>query len=152
MPSPHWTDDEQLMGDLREALRPVPGTDEIIDAALAAFAWRTVEADLALAALLYDSDLDQALLVRAQLSSSPRTLTFGHGELRVDVEVSEAGIQGQLIPPAPGTVRLVAADGGSAEVSTDEVGCFSFPAQRHRAIRLTCDAAGGRFATEWIMT
>ena len=104
MPSPHWTEDEQLMCDLREALRPVPATGEIIDAALATFAWRTVDADLELAALLYDSDLDQALLVRGPLSSSPRTLIFGHGELRVDVEVSDAGIQGQLIPPAPGAV------------------------------------------------
>jgi hypothetical protein len=151
MPLRNWSDDNELIRDLREAMRPSTAEQQIIDAARAAYAWRTVEADLEIAALLYDSDLDRTALVRGALSASPRTLVFGRGSLRVEIEVSETSIEGQLVPPEGGVVRLVTVTGASAEATTDEVGCFAFSAQGRFPIRFECSLAGGRFATEWIM-
>jgi hypothetical protein len=151
MPSRNWNDDDALMGDLREALRPAPVDQQVIDAAWAAFAWGKHDPDLELAELLYDSFRDEDALVRGPLSSSPRTLVFGRGPLRVEIELSESGIEGQLVPPEPGgSVRLLTIAGTATETTADEVGCFAFAARREGPIRLVCALAGGRFATEWI--
>jgi len=68
----------------------------------------------------------------------------------VEIELSDTGIEGQLIPPEPGQVWLLDASGPIAEATADEVGCFSFPARRHGPIRIECVVAGRRVATEWI--
>jgi hypothetical protein len=151
MHSPNWSDDDELIRDLGEALRPIPAEQQIIDAARSAFDWRTADADLEFAALLYDSDLDSTVHVRGPLPASPRTLVFGHGTHHVEMELSESGIEGQLVPPEAGLVRLVSVTGSSVEATADEVGCFAFPAQPRRPIRLECSLPGGRFATQWIM-
>ncbi|GAA4710809.1 hypothetical protein [Phytohabitans rumicis] len=152
MPSRNWNDDDELMRDLREALWPDPTEQQVIDSATAAYRWGTADADVELAALLYDSDLDQSALVRGPLTGVPRTLVFGRGPLNVEIELSETGIEGQLVPPEPGVVRLVSIAGAEAETIADEVGCFSFPAGRRGPIRLECTLQGGRFATAWIVT
>jgi hypothetical protein len=151
MPSRNWNDDDELLRALREALLPHPEEQHVVTAARAAFRWRTADVDVELASLLYDSDLDQSVLVRGPLHGTPRTLVFGRGARSVEIEVSEAGIEGQLVPPEPGEVRLVTASGSDAETTTaDEVGCFAFPARRRGPIRIECTLRGGRIATEWI--
>jgi hypothetical protein len=151
MPSRNWNDDDELLHALRDALLLQPEEQEVVTAARAAFRWRTTDADLELASLLYDSDLDQSMLVRGPLHGAPRTLVFRRGARGVEIEVSEAGIEGQLVPPEPGEVRLVTASGGEAETTTaDEVGCFAFPARRRGPIRIECTLRDGRIATEWI--
>jgi hypothetical protein len=75
---------------------------------------------------------------------------FALGDLRVEIEMSDTGIEGQLIPPGAGTVRLLGASGPVAETTADEVGCFSFPAGRRGPVRIECVVAGRRLATEWI--
>ncbi len=152
MSSRNWSDDDELVRDLREALRPVPDEQQIIDAARDAYAWRSFDADLELAELIYDSYLDESTLVRGPASSSPRALVFGHGALRVEIELNESGIEGQLVPPEPGTVRLLTVAGTAAETTADEVGCFSFPAPQRGPIRIACSFAGGELTTEWLTT
>jgi hypothetical protein len=149
MPSPDWTNDDALLSDIREALRPVVVDEPILAAARGAFAWRDVDLDLELAAIFYDSCLDEAG-VRGQSPGSPRTLAFRGDDLGVEIEVTEAGIEGQLVPPVPGTVTLVTAGGARSEVTADEVGCFAFPPPGRGPLRLECAVEDRSFATEWI--
>ncbi len=149
MSSRNWDDDE-LVRDLRAALRPTPVEDQVIAAARAAYESRRANIDMELAALRYDSDVDEPALVRGPLHGSPRTLAFGTDELGVEIEFSEAGMEGQLIPPEPGTVQLLTVDGQTEDVSTDELGCFRFPVRNRGPIRLLCDTSVGGFITEWI--
>jgi hypothetical protein len=150
MPSRNWSDDDELMQDLAAALRPTPVEPRMIDAARAAFAWRTVDADLELATLLYDSHLDGSAAVRGPAPGAPRALVFRSGRLGVEIELSDAGIEGQLIPPEPGVVRLLTVAGAQAETTADEVGCFTFAHRRRGPIRIEGVLATGTFATQWI--
>jgi hypothetical protein len=147
-----WTDDE-LMLDLAQTL-PRPAVDaELLAAAQTAFAWRTVDADLDLAELRYDSSFDDAALVRGPRSGSPRTLVFRGERLGVELELSDRGIEGQLIPPEPGQVRLMTAAGDPVTTTADGMGCFAFAsaqAGRRGPIRIEGSLAAGRFATQWI--
>jgi hypothetical protein len=150
MPWRNWNDEEDLLLDVGDALRPDEREQQILEAARAIQVWRSVDFDRALAALLFDSHLDSRAAVRGPLSGAPRNLVFALGELRVEIELSDAGIEGQLIPPEPGQVWLLDATGPVAETEADEVGCFSFPAGPRGPIRIECAVAGRRLATEWI--
>jgi hypothetical protein len=150
MPWRNWNDDDELLLDVGEALRPEPLEMHVLAAARQVQAWRTAEVDRALAALLYDSELDRTAAVRGPLSGAPRNLVFALGELRVEIELSDAGIEGQLIPPEPGRVRLFNSAGLVSEATADEVGCFTFPAGRTGPIRIECQVAGRQIDTEWI--
>ncbi|HEU4422027.1 MAG TPA: hypothetical protein VFR67_05730 [Pilimelia sp.] len=150
MPSPNWNDDDELMRDVRQALRPEPIDERILDAARAAFAWRTVDAELELIRILYDSQLEEAVGVRGRPPSIPRTLVFQDDDLGVEIEISDAGIEGQLIPPGPGEVSLQTAEGTPATTTADEVGCFAFPTPSRGPIRLECSLGTRRFTTQWI--
>ena len=152
MPSRNWNDDDELILDVADALRPDPTEQRVIAAAGAARAWLASDPDTELAALLYDSHIDRTALVRSSLSGAPRSLVFGLGELRVEVEIGDAGIEGQLVPPGPGTVRLLTVAGTAAETTADEVGCFALPAARRGPIRIECTTEAGTVATEWINT
>ncbi|GGL04068.1 hypothetical protein [Mangrovihabitans endophyticus] len=149
MPWRNWSDDDELLRDIGDAARPGPHEQQVIDAGRAVFAFHGAALDRDLAALLYDSRLDGLAAVRGPVSGAPRSLVFGLGDLRVEVELSDEGIEGQLIPPGPGTVRLLDATGPVAETSADDVGCFALP-QRDGPIRIECVVDGRRLATEWI--
>jgi len=152
MPWRNWSDDDELLRDIGDAVRPGPHEQQVMDAGRTVWKFHSTDLDKALAALLYDSHLDGLATVRGPISGAPRNLVFALGELRVEIEVSDAGIEGQLIPPEPGRVVLLDATGPVAETTADEVGCFSFPASRHGPIRIECAVAGRRLATEWIST
>jgi hypothetical protein len=151
------------MHDLAQAIRPAAAGSELLAAARRAFAWRTVDADLDLAELRYDSSIDGAALVRGPGSGSPRTLVFRGERLGVEIELTGAGIEGQLIPPEPGQVRLLTATGAPVTTTADGAGCFAFPAtaqqnlpraagpaRRRGPFRIEGSLAAGRFATQWI--
>jgi hypothetical protein len=150
MPWRNWNDDEELLRDIADAVRPEPHEQAVIEAARSIRAWHFGDVDRAIAALLYDSHLDGLAAVRGPISGTPRNLVFALGDVRVEVEVSDAGIEGQLIPPESGTVWLIDAGGPVAEVTADDVGCFSFPAGRRGPVRIECVVDGRRLATEWI--
>jgi len=150
MPWRTWSDDDELLRDIGDAVRPGPHEQQVMDAGRTVWAFHSTDLDKALAALLYDSHLDGLAAVRGPVSGAPRNLVFALGELRVEIEVSDAGIEGQLIPPEPGKVTLLDATGPVAETTADEVGCFSCPASRRGPIRIECAVAGRRLATEWI--
>ncbi len=150
MPSPNWTDDDELMRDLTAALRVPEVDDQILSAARGAFAWRTVDMDLELIGLLDDSTLHDEVAVRDSATEAPRTLSFHGDHLGVEIELHDAGIEGQLIPAQPGTVTLVTPAGPHASVTADAVGCFALPASPGGPVRLECSTEQGRFVTVWI--
>lgn len=149
MSSQRWSDDE-LLQELGAALQELPLDESVIYAAQAAFSWRTVDADLELLGLDAGCGVATGTLVRDSGAGTPHTLVF-HGErLSVEIEIDEAGIVGQLIPPRPGQVTLLTADGPQATTQADEVGCFAFPAPGSGAMRLDCRLGADHFITDWV--
>ena len=149
MSSPGWTDDE-LLHELRAALQESTVDESAICAAQAAFTWRTVDAELELLSLDGDRELTAAAPVRGSGHDPPRTLVF-HGErLSVEIEIDEAGIVGQLMPPQPGVVTLVTADGQQVTAQADEVGCFTFALPASGSLRLDCALGSDHFSTDWV--
>lgn len=149
MSSPRWTDDE-LLQELREALAEPPADESVIRAAQAAYTWRTVDADLELLSLEAGLEMTSGALVRDGGPGAARTLVFRGGRLSVEIEIDEAGIVGQLIPPQPGQLTLVTADGPQATAQADEVGCFALPLPGSGPLRLDCRLGADHFVTEWV--
>src|SRR5262245_59035766 len=76
--SPGWTDDE-LLQELRAALREEPVDESVIRAAQAAFTWRTVDAELELLSLDAADELAAGALVRGGRPDEQRS-SAAHGE------------------------------------------------------------------------
>jgi hypothetical protein len=148
--SPRWSDDE-LLEELRAALQEERVDESIIRAAEAAFTWRTVDAELQVLHLEAEPWRAEDALVRDDASSAPRALTFGGERLTVEIEIDQAGIIGQLIPPQPGDVTLVTADGRQAAAAqADGIGCFAFPDPPPGPLRLECRLGTDHFVTDWV--
>ncbi|MGQ0467682.1 MAG: hypothetical protein ACT4QG_20485 [Sporichthyaceae bacterium] len=128
-----------MNADLRAVLReyyvatdPVPA--RMREAAVAVFAWRDVEHDLA--ELSMDS-----LLVAAPVRNrgGPRLVTFLAGDTSIEIEVDGTGptrqIVGQVVPPATGEVRVRNANHVER---ADDLGRFFF-----------ADVPAGTFSLSW---
>jgi hypothetical protein len=145
-------DDELLLQALRDAARQAdPEPPEIAAAAAGAFTWRTVDADLA--ALAYDSILDDRLLAGVRGGESPRLLTFESGDLTIEVEVTaERRLVGQTVPASPGEVD-VRWPAGSSVVEVDGMGRFSAGPVPAGPLSLRWRGSGGAdrtVATDWV--
>jgi hypothetical protein len=119
-------DDSALEQELRRVaarLDPVP--PEVVQAAIGAFSWRDIDAELA--ELVFDSllDADQATLVRG--SPAQRLVSFKTPELTVDVEVATTAsgrdVMGQISPPQRATVEI-RHGAGVVTTDADELGRF----------------------------
>ena len=146
--SPHWTDDE-LLRELRAALREPPVDEKLIRAAQAAFTWRTVDADLEILGLETELAVGGTARVRGAGQGQARMFAF-HGErLSVEIEIDDEGIVGQLTPPGPARIILVTPAGPRMAADADEVGGFTLPAPPPGPMRLDCQRGSDRFLTEW---
>ena len=142
--------DEQLLAALREAVRAreaVPS--RFIETGKNAYAWHNVDAELA--QLTYDSSADAELsaAVRSE-TASIRALTFTSARLSMELEVTEASLLGQIIPPGAGTLETYAKEGVTTS-PVDEIGCFALdpiPAGPFRLRFRTTD--GIDVVTGWI--
>lgn len=150
MCSPGWTDDE-LLQELGAALREEPVAESVIRAAQAAYAWRTVDAELELLSLDTSEAQAAGALVRGDELGAQRAFAFRGERLSVEIEIDGAGIVGQLTPPQPGQVTLVTAEGPQATAQADEVGCFAFPPPTPGPLRLDCRLGPAHFVTEWVI-
>jgi hypothetical protein len=149
-------DDARLEEELRELaarLEPVP--DRLVQAALDAYSWRTIDAELA--ELAFDSlaDQDEAALVRGH--QQERLLSFRASGLTIEIEITAAGparrLIGQLVPPQRAEVEIRRQD-EVVTIATDEFGRFvvdQMPAGPV-SLRLGPTPGEGRSAvvTEWI--
>ncbi len=148
MPEPS----DGLLDELRALLNeidPVPA--EVIAAAEASFAWRTVDAELA--ELTEDSVFAPTAGVRGP--GGPRLLTFEAPDLTVVVEVSVIGdrrrMLGQLVPPSAAEVEVRHRD-GTETVSADELGRFTVEQVPAGPVSFACrgSAAQRTVVTSWV--
>jgi hypothetical protein len=93
-----------------------------VEAAKAAFTWRNIDEELLLITS-YDSVLDDTLFARARSTATARQLVFDADGVMLQVEVSAAGVTGQLVP-ATGPVTLVTPSGDHETAVADELGMF----------------------------
>jgi hypothetical protein len=144
-------EDEILLEALARAIRSrraVP--PEWIAAAKNAFAWRNIDAELAL--LTYDSTQASvaAAATRAE-SASIRALTFSSPRLTIELEVTEDSLLGQVVPAQATMIEVETRDGAETSVSSDEIGCFSVHPTPVGSFRLRCRTAGSTDVfTGWI--
>jgi hypothetical protein len=141
--SPWWSDDEQLFVALKSALRErseVP--DAVVAAAKAAYAWRTIDAELA--GLTYDSADDDDLVLATRAESAPlRALTFASEGFTIELEVTADALHGQLVPAHAGTVEVRFASGEGSTVPINEVGYFVIRPVPVGSFRLRCQTRSG---------
>jgi hypothetical protein len=144
-------EDEVLLAALRQAIRnrrAVP--PEWVEAAKNAFAWRNIDAELAL--LTYDSTLSPAAAAptRAE-SASIRALTFSSPRLTIELEVTDDSLLGQVVPAQAAVIEVETRDGRETAVPCDEIGCFSVHPIPVGSFRLRCRIADSTdVLTGWI--
>jgi hypothetical protein len=153
--------DEPLVADLREyfaRVDPVPPL--VTQAAKAALGWRRLDADLA--ELLADSTLEAESLATvrgAGVGAAVRSVSFGAGELTIDLEIHVADkrrtLLGLLTPPSIARIEIQTADGATgATAESDATGRFrtQLPAGGRVRLRLmSLDPGSGPLVeTSWI--
>jgi hypothetical protein len=145
--------DDRLLADLGAAVREGAAVPEsFLAVGRAAFAWRTVDAELATLAE------PEAALMRG----SSRVWTLTTGDVTIELEATEDALVGQVAPPAAGSIELSVPTGadrgagagrgaGPVTAPVDELGWFTLrplPSGLFR-LRLT-RTIGSPVVTEWL--
>lgn len=155
------TEDEALLGELRSLFdRLDPVEPWMLEQARAAYAWRTVDAELA--ELTFDSLLDRDLAgsVRDGATAAPGSRMVGFGavvdgeDVAVEVEIDRSSgvpvLVGQLLPPAAGVVEVHSADGTVGVVHADDLGRFRVRPVPSGPLRLRVRHANRDVQTTWL--
>ncbi|MGW2486337.1 hypothetical protein ACWCV9_03830 [Streptomyces sp. NPDC001606] len=140
-------EDGLLEEELRRAiavLDPVP--EQLCQLALDAYALHDLDARVA--ELTFDSLVD-ALPVRGAVDA-PRMLTFRAGGVTVDVEVTEDGLIGQLLPPRAADVEVLGGPGSARPVAVDTLGRFTSDTPPVGPFALRLRTGGEVIVTEWL--
>jgi hypothetical protein len=149
MTVPEWAqDDDKLLALIRDA---DTSDDTAIDdrfrqAAKAAYTWRTVDQDLERLTMYSDAVLEDA--VRTPRRS--RVAEFRGRNLRLELEIGEEVVIGQIYPTQAGLVTFMTAKGLSVEARTDEVGCFMVERPANGPFRVRCDTPDSVVVTDWM--
>lgn len=140
-----WDDDERLLADLGAAVRAgreVPAS--FVEAGKAAFAWRSVDTELA--ELTHDSSRAALAGTRGR---AVRALRFTTEHLTIEAELTPDGLTGQLVPPGPGEVELCLPGGVVATAVADEIGWFVLRPVPEGLFRLHVRTASVSLHTPW---
>ncbi|MDR6977935.1 hypothetical protein J2X68_004659 [Streptomyces sp. 3330] len=140
-------DHDRLEEELRQAaaiLDPVPA--ELRRAAIEAYALHDLDARIA--ELTFDSLVD-AIPVRGAVDV-PRMLTFHTGGLTVDVEVTDEGLMGQLLPPQTASIEVLHGPRAGASLTADDMGRFACDAPPGGPFALRLRTAAEVVVTEWL--
>lgn len=144
-------DDEVMLRELALALRGAADVPlRLLELGKAAFAWRTV--DVELAELAFDSAREAEALsgVRAE-KATLSAMTFVAPSLTIEVELTSAGLQGQLVPPRDGRLDVQLRDGGVHTTPVDVDGWFHLSPAPSALFRLHVTFAdGSSVCTPWI--
>lgn len=144
-------DDDALLRELGAALRSAgPATDGELERARATFTWRTVDTELALAALVYDSSSQDRPLVRSGVGPNGRTLIFEGATVLVEVDATGEVLTGRVVPPGRAEISLMAAAGTADRTTTDDAGRFTLVTPPSGPVRLFCRTATTRLVTDWV--
>jgi len=152
MASKWWTDDDELLAALDDALRAARDMPRgFAEAGKAAYAWRDIDAELA--TLTYDSVIqadEPALAMSRSEPASLRSLTFTSAEFTIELEVTGDALLGQIVPPRPGRAEARTANGDVVTTGIDEIGCFAIRPIPRGSFRLHCQVGeGGTVLTRW---
>ncbi|MGC9665453.1 hypothetical protein ACNTMW_02735 [Planosporangium sp. 12N6] len=151
MTSPRWDDDERFLTDLGEALRGLPPAPaDFVAAARAAWTWRTVDDELVLATLVFDSATDAGQLARTRSGRSARTLAFQGDGVTVEIELTETGIVGQLSPASGGQVTGEHPGGVFDRAEVDGIGCFLLRSPPPGPVRVRVRTGAYGVVTGWV--
>jgi len=144
-----WTDD-QLVEDLARGLEQVdPVPSEVNEFAKAAFAWRSMDAELA--ELVFDSSQEEPAGVRADAAARQLTFRAPGVEIEVVMMSDEARrLVGQLVPPQQATVELRFKD-EVRTVESDHLGRFTFHDLPVGPISIRCITEGSVVQTDWMI-
>ncbi|MET9191759.1 hypothetical protein ABZX60_00445 [Streptomyces olivaceus] len=145
-PADDW-DCGLLEEELRQAaaiLDPVPAGLRGI--AVDAFALHDLDARVA--ELTFDSLVD-GIPVRGE-SDPPRMLTFQADAVTVDVEVTEDGLIGQLLPPGPARIEVLSGPCEYARLTADDLGRFTGEAPPSGPFALRLRTGREVVVTEWL--
>ncbi|MFE8945876.1 hypothetical protein [Streptomyces sp. NPDC007856] len=150
-PEPGTTDEELADSLLEEELRqaaavldPVP--DTLLQVALDAYVLHDLDARIA--ELTFDSLVD-ALPVRG-MPDTPRMLTFSAGEVTVDVEVTEDGLIGQVLPPQSARIEVLGGPRTALPVAVDTLGRFTSDTPPAGPFALRLRTGTEVIVTEWL--
>jgi hypothetical protein len=156
--------DDRLLRAVGEAVRAEEQVPQsVVDAALAAFTWRTFEDELTdlleQAALSFDSGESEHGLAGVRGVATERSLTFAYADVVIDLEVSTTGTEdrallGQVVPPDLVSVEVHRPTGPPTTAPADELGRFRLERVASGPIRLLCrfaTAALPMLLTEWIV-
>jgi len=118
-----WNDETLLraLGEAVRSQRAVP--HDFIETAKNAYAWHSIDAELA--QLTYDSSSDARSAGLRSETASIRALTFTSAHVSIELEVTEDSLIGQIVPPGKGTIETQAKAGVTTVTPVDEIGCFS---------------------------
>ena len=143
------TDDERWLADLGEALREAAAVPQhVLEAGYSAYAWRTIDAELA--ELTYDSRTEDPALAGARSQAAPlRALTFASSSLTIELQLEPPVLLGQLVPPQPGELVVTLRDGTVRTETVDDLGCFTIEPIPSVPFRLELTGAQS-VATSWI--
>jgi hypothetical protein len=147
------TEDELVQHLRRVANDAEPVPDAVVEAARAAIAFRTIDAELA--AMIGDSadpgGSERAFeLVRTDSATGERVLSFAGGGLQIDLAAGGGVLMGQVSGGPVGRCVLDA-DGGLREATVDDLGRFVLPVEPRGPWRLRCERrAGGWVTTAWV--
>ncbi len=133
---------------LIRALANEPMPERVVEAAKAAYTWRTIDAELA--TLSFDSAM--AGTVGTRSGRATRELTFEADSGEVEVAVGTDGaVVGQIVPPQRATVEVIGTD-GSVTIDTDDEGRFLIDELPQGPVCFEIvTAAGHRIRTDWIV-
>jgi len=138
-----WSDDGELLAMLGDALgtaRDVPHA--FIRAGKAVY--RPPDLDAELAALIYDSECERVDHTARELArtradtAALRALTFASSGLTIELEVTDGGLLGQVVPPEPALVEVQVQDGTASQFAADSLGCFTVQPVPRVPFRLRC--------------
>jgi hypothetical protein len=142
------SEDDPLLAELGAAVRAAALVPEsFLAAGRAAFAWRTVDAELATLAEAVPEPAVRAEPDPARLLA----FTFAARGLSIEVEVTGDALVGQVVPPAAGRIELHTPHGAPVGAEVDALGWFALRPLPTGLFRLYLHPANGSpVVTEWV--
>lgn len=150
MQTQHGPDDDELLAELRAALNANPVTEQMRAEAVAAYTWRTIDAELCLASLVFDSDVEPAPSVPSTSPARLREIVFSHEDVAVTLELSSDQMLGQLAPALSCDVLVQGLDGAEHALTSDDLGLFRVRPGPSRPFRERARIGEVDLVTPWV--